>query len=279
MSRQTQLKKERLKEKRSWMVFTWMVFTMLMMLIVSISAGATETGAAENGAASDSWARSVEDAVSGARVDVLQDLRAELLERLPGSDTPNKERYNLAYVNWRLCALLKTKADRERLLEEAQKELEMVTKAEADNSDALALLAGIMGQRIGEKPMRGMTLGSKSSSLLKKAARLAPNNPRVALQQGVSHFHTPSMWGGGLDKAMPELERAVALFAQRPSDEPWPNWGQLDALAWLGQALARQGKTSEARAIYQQALAINPKMGWIRHRLLPALDGEGTAER
>jgi Flp pilus assembly protein TadD len=108
--------------------------------------------------------------------------------------------------------------------------------------------------------------------LLNKAARLAPENPRVALERGVSYLHTPGMFGGGLDKAIGELERARGLFALQATAEPWPSWGRIDAYAWLGQALAKKGRVEDARRVYQEALEIEPNAGWIRFSLLPALD-------
>jgi tetratricopeptide (TPR) repeat protein len=136
----------------------------------------------------------------------------------------------------------------------------------------MTLASGIMGMRIGLEGSLGMSLGSKSGGLLARAARLAPDNPRVHLQQGISSFNTPEMWGGSKKDAEAALRTAVSLFAGQSDAAAWPDWGYLDALAWLGQTLTSLDKIDEARAVYQQALAIDPEMGWIRYDLLPGLD-------
>ena len=83
------------------------------------------------------------------------------------------------------------------------------------------------------------------------------------------------MFGGGLPKAEQELRRARDLFAKEPSAKPWPNWGRVDVLAWLGQAFASAGKPEEARASYKEALKVEPEHRWVRDVLLPGLE-DGT---
>jgi Flp pilus assembly protein TadD len=117
-----------------------------------------------------------------------------------------------------------------------------------------------------------MTLGPRASSSIDRAVALEPENPRIVLQQGVSAFHTPGMFGGGADKAERLLRRCVELFAREPRDKAWPNWGRADAHAWLGQVRAKRGDRGAARAEYERALAIAPEFGWVRYVLLPALD-------
>jgi tetratricopeptide (TPR) repeat protein len=75
-----------------------------------------------------------------------------------------------------------------------------------------------------------------------------------------------------MDKAEKELRRAEALFARQPADAPWPNWGRLDILAWMGQLLAAKGDRPGARAYYHRALESEPDYVWVRDVLLPALD-------
>ena len=102
-------------------------------------------------------------------------------------------------------------------------------------AESMTLASGIMGMRIGLEGSLGMSLGAKSGRLLARAARLSPDNPRVHLQQGISSFNTPEMWGGDKKEAETELRQAVALFAGQSDETKWPNWGYMEALAWLGQ--------------------------------------------
>jgi len=117
-----------------------------------------------------------------------------------------------------------------------------------------------------------MLLGPKSSAYINAALGLAKDNPRVVLQLGVGEMFTPKMFGGGVEKAERDLRRAEMLFFREPTDLPWPNWGRLDVLAWMGQLLALKGDRQGARAYYERALAIEPDYAWVRTILLPALD-------
>src|SRR5262249_14383322 len=112
----------------------------------------------------------------------------------------------------------------------------------------------------------------KAGMALDRAQKSDPENPRVALQKGISAYFTPSAFGGGLDKAERELIRAQELFLKQKRPAEWPNWGELDVLAFRGQIRAKKGDRDGARAFYQQALAIAPDFGWVRQVLLPALD-------
>src|SRR5262245_16670407 len=70
-----------------------------------------------------------------------------------------------------------------------------------------ALRSGLLGMMIGTNPLRGMTLGPKSGEQMEKAVALGPNNPRVWLLRGIGAIHTPSMFGGGLDRAEQYLKK------------------------------------------------------------------------
>ncbi|MEM1247457.1 MAG: hypothetical protein AAGK22_13855 [Acidobacteriota bacterium] len=222
--------------------------------------------------------QAVETQVNDADIDGLEK-SLEGLEAMDGS-SPDV-RYGRAYCRYRLASLSmgdsSAASGAREHLEAAQSGLEELLESLPSSSsravEAMSLLSGVMGTRIGLDPGLGMRLGPKSGRYLAKAEALSPDNPRVHLQEGISKFNTPKSWGGSMKKAESSLRKAVALFAENPEQATWPNWGYLDALAWLGQALAAQDKIDEARAVYQQALAVNPEMGWIRYQLLPALDG------
>ena len=214
----------------------------------------------------------VDRAVVQGSVEALEELRSEVQPRAESVDPSPSDRYLLAYLNWRIQQLPgMSKKQKKIYLKEAQAQLELLLEARPDDAEAHALRGSSIGERI-TGGFSGMFLGPKASGALNRAYELGPDNPRVALQRGISYFFTPKTFGGGVEKAEAELRRARELFEGETAGQPWPNWGRLDCLAWLGQVLASQGQTEEARVLYQEALKLEPEFGWVRHQLLPDLD-------
>lgn len=181
--------------------------------------------------------------------------------------------YTLAYVNTRLSPILpgSGKAERGKLLEEAEAALRLTLRANPQDAEAHALLGAVYGAQISLTPLKALTLGPRVASAFAEAEKLAPGNPRVSLQKGISLFFVPRAFGGGPEASLRELRRAEALFAREPAGKPWPNWGRPDVLAWLGRALAEKGDREAARAAYERALALEPEYVWVRRVLIPEL--------
>lgn len=222
----------------------------------------------------------IERAVVVGSVDALETSRTELLQRLEASEsTGNEERYLLAYVDWRLAGLMMASPkehedQRLEILEEAQAHLEALIEAAPEHAEAHALLGSVFGMQIGGSAFRGMRLGPRASAAIERAHQLEPDNPRVALARGIGWLNTPKMFGGGIEKADAELRRADELFQQESPTRPWPYWGRVDALIWRGRAEARQKQYDAARVLFERALTLEPDYGWIRYRLLPAIDSK-----
>ena len=140
-------------------------------------------------------------------------------------------------------------------------------------AETFALRSSVLGMLIGTGgAMAGMVLGPKAGDAMNRAAELGPRNPRVALLRGVSAFSTPTLWGGGMDKARTYLEQAIARFADDRPAPPLPAWGEADAHLWLGRVRQRAGDTAGARAAYARALALQPDNTWLTRVLIPSLD-------
>jgi len=97
-----------------------------------------------------------------------------------------------------------------------------------NNSEITSLKAQIAAARISVNPMsRGQKYGSEAAVLREKAKTLDPTNPRPWFLEGMSLFYTPSMFGGGKDKAKVAYTKANELFAAfKPASKIAPNWGQ-----------------------------------------------------
>lgn len=139
-------------------------------------------------------------------------------------------------------------------------------------AESHALLSSALGMRI-DGAASAMTLGMRSGAAMGRAKALGPHNPRVRLLEGISAFHTPSMFGGGHEAALEHFLAAIELFAEDAPKPPLPAWGHAEAYAWLGQTHAALGQADEARAAYERALELEPGYVWVREVLLPQLGG------
>lgn len=241
---------------------------------VAIGFGVTPALYASGQTVDDALFGRIEKALITGDKTTLRDYRSVLQRQVNENqkNAPATSRYALAYTDWRLDQLREKNEADDGFLKEAEANLHILVSADPSNAEAQALLGGVLGQRIGRNGSLGMFLGPKAQRALDRAQKDAPDNPRVALQRGVSAFFTPKMFGGGLDKAEKELRRAWLLFEKEPADKQWPNWGRLDTLAWLGQVLQKKGDIQGARNAYNQSLSLQPDYRWVRDILLPALD-------
>lgn len=183
--------------------------------------------------------------------------------------------YDLGYVLHRRASalLLSDQVPMAKpMLEEAEKALAKAQELGA-GGQALGLRGGVTGQLAGTGGMMaGMRMGPRAFKQLDEALALAPNDPRVALMNGMTRLSAPRAFGGGPAKGEPELRRAVALFARDAATGPAPVWGRVDAHIWLAIALTQLDRKAEARTELQKALALAPGHAWITRELLPKLD-------
>lgn len=155
-------------------------------------------------------------------------------------------------------------------LDTAIDHLETSIAKDDDFAEAHALLSGAFGRKIGKKPELGMFLGPKSSKEMKRAKRLAPDNPRVVLMSAISDLMTPEKWGGNPEKSIDGFERAIQLFESYEPESPLhPDWGYSESYAWLGIAHMKQKNHCKARTTFEQALEIDSDFSWVREVLLP----------
>lgn len=133
-----------------------------------------------------------------------------------------------------------------------------------------ALMSSVLGRQI-VSDETAMSLSMRAGAQMRRAVELGPRNPRVKVLEGISAFHTPSMYGGGHDIALDRFLAAAALFEEDAPASPLPAWGRAEVYAWLGQTYVALRMPEEARTAYERALEIEPSYAWVRDTLLPAL--------
>ena len=174
--------------------------------------------------------------------------------------------YYLAYNYYSMCNLTQDKKEKGRYIEEAKKMIEKSINKKDDFSESHAFYSSILGMEIGLKPYLGMKNGIKSGKEIEKAHKLEPNNPRVYIIEGISAIHTPALFGGGIDKALEKLNRAVELFQKEKEDRGiYPDWGRDEVFIWLGITYEKKEEKDKALLFFKKALEVNPDNGWAKH--------------
>jgi tetratricopeptide (TPR) repeat protein len=178
----------------------------------------------------------------------------------------NSSDYDKAYANYRLAITANIMGQRTivaKSLTQAQQTLETILNQQT-TAEPQALLAAVYGMQIAADNSNGMALGMKTAQLLQQATALEPNNPRVSLVKAINAFYTPSVFGGGLDKAQTLASQAISQFEQPCNDICW---GHAEAYTWRGLAKQEQGDLKGALQDWQTAIEVDPQYGWATYLL------------
>ncbi|MBN2089279.1 tetratricopeptide repeat protein [candidate division KSB1 bacterium] len=167
----------------------------------------------------------------------------------------------------------KLKADAEKYTEEALEHLEKSIELKEDFPENYALKSNLLGKKIAFSPMKAIYLGPRSGIVSGKAMELGGQNPRVNLLIGISTLYTPTMFGGGADKALTLINQSIAIFdASTDTVSIMPDWGKAEAYGYQGMIFMQQEKYPDARQSFQKALEINPQYGWVKYHLMKQLE-------
>ncbi len=205
------------------------------------------------------------DAVDKGDLEKLKEISSKL-ERL--STFGDKEwlvNYYLALNSYRISTIAyDNKEMSEKYIESAKETIRKSIKDKDDFVESHALFSSILGIEIGFKPHLGMINGMQSGKEIEVARKLAPENPRVYLIDGIGKLYTPKMFGGGVDKAMELFEKAAELFEKEADKGIYPDWGKDEVYVWLGNAYKEKKEDSTATILYKKALQVNPDCGWAK---------------
>jgi tetratricopeptide (TPR) repeat protein len=161
----------------------------------------------------------------------------------------------------------------DRFIDPAIDHAEQLVKQNPDWSEAHSLLATLYAMKISKSWIQGPLLGPKASSLADQATRQDSLNPRAWLGRCMMKLNTPSFFGGSVEEALASIQKSVNLFeSNQPTDSLQPDWGYLDALAWLGKSYDKLDQPDLAVSTYRKALQVEPNFGWVKFSLLPALE-------
>ncbi len=118
------------------------------------------------------------------------------------------------------------------------------------------ILGALCGQVIPANVLAGIKYGKCALQAVNKAIELDPRSGDAYMSRGVGNYYLPPTFGGGADKAIADLQKAVQLSPK-----------SADAHLWLGIALRKQNRNTEARRVLSRAAELNPNRIWIRQQL------------
>ena len=85
---------------------------------------------------------------------------------------------------------------------------------------------------------------------------LDSREPMNYLSRGIGNYYLPSAFGGGVELAIKDFEKAIALDAN-----------SADAHLWLGIALRKLNRNPEAHKEFERAVKLNPARLWAKQQL------------
>ncbi len=248
---------------------------LLPMLALSLLVSAAH---ATDAAKRDAARRQLAEAVAHSDAAALMKARAAFGALAAADPEDATLQYWIGVASWRAVPLLEEpNADRaKQVCRDGLAACEKVLAADPKSADAMALRASLQGLWLGFDSSQMMTLGAQMEEAMGRATALAPRNPRVQFLRAIHTLHKPAFIGGGPQRAKPEFDRAVELYAADTTDSPLA-WGAADASLWAGRCAMQLADTTGAVTHYRRALELEPDYGWVRRVLLPQALGQPSA--
>lgn len=188
------------------------------------------------------------------------------------SPSDEYKQYKIAFAQFSLLNYTMATKD-ESLFEEYLDTTKELLKKLLENkkvaAESRALLSATYGLQIAYSSMKGITLGSKSSSLAEEAKTLAPSSAIAWRFYGNNKFYTPSTFGGDIKEAIIALEKSVILFESKP-EQIKNNWLYIDTIVLLGQAYLKNQEKEKALVTYEKALGAEPSFSYAKKLLSKA---------
>ena len=136
--------------------------------------------------------------------------------------------YYVAYTNIRL-ADQSSGGSIDSYCNQAEKYIKIAEQQpDADASEINALYAYLYSAKVKVNPMfRGAKYGKLSREYSEKSIKENPKNPRPYLIRAIGIYFTPKVFGGGVAKAKPMLNKALEKFEHfTPKTPNHPHWGK-----------------------------------------------------
>jgi tetratricopeptide (TPR) repeat protein len=174
--------------------------------------------------------------------------------------------YQYGYIAW--CLGNKDENEAEKILNQAEKNIEILEKRNHKLSILYAYKAAFYGYRIGLNAWVAPVAGLKSLEYAKLAVKVDANNSLGFIQNGNIEFYMPPIFGGSKTSALKYFIEAQKLMEKNPSDIKY-NWNYLSLLTIIAQAYSDIHDYKSACTYYEKILKIEPNYIWVKNELYP----------
>jgi len=187
----------------------------------------------------------------------LEKLAAGAAEKAAANDAAAQYRAALAYSY--LAEVAQEQRDKgvvKRAAEAGIRAAERAVALKPDVAEYHRLLGTLYGQIVPVNVLTGLSYGKKAQDAIARALERDPKLAATYVSRGVGNYYVPSAFGGGIDLAIRDFQKAIELNPK--SDE---------AYLWLGLAMRKSGRNADARKAFSKSLELNPNRVWTKQQL------------
>lgn len=205
-------------------------------------------------------ATDLEKARDQQNLSALDGMIAQLKEAVQANSRSAEAHYRLALAYSyaaEVAMQLHDKRKSENYAEAGMEPAQKAVAANGNNAEYHRLLGEMCGQVIPASPLMGtLKYGPCARDEIDKAIQLDNKLALAYVSRGVGNFYLPSSMGGGLELALKDFDKAIAL-----------NPNLADAFLWKGVTLHKANRDAEARQAFQRALQLDPNRIWAKEQL------------
>lgn len=112
-------------------------------------------------------------------------------------------------------------------------------------------------------------LGPRCLKYIEAAYRADSCDVYALAAMGNMRFYSPAVFGGDKEEGIRHVARAVERY--EATGRTSRDWHYLYLLTTLARFMEETGRYGEAVRVYEKALAVEPRLTWVRDELLPPL--------
>jgi tetratricopeptide (TPR) repeat protein len=132
---------------------------------------------------------------------------------------------------------------------------ERATELQPSSAEYHRVLGTLCGQVIPAQVLLALKYGKCARAEIDRAIELDPKSAQSWLSRGVGNYYLPEAFGGGVELAIKDFEKAAALDPK-----------SADAHLWLGLAYRKARRNADARNEFAKSLELNPGRVWAKQQ-------------